>query len=335
MRSLIVLLALATGAVAQESGTVAAKVEVRALVDNVFQAIRNGDPEMGKKYFTRDFEFYSPGGTTIPPGGDATGRRWVPLKRRANFVRHVQMLHADVALVVGIWKDPAAAPPVNAGTFDYTVVLVDGAWRISAIREAYLPALPAMPAAAPGEWQSLFDGKTSQGWVSLTGYREITTGWRIEEGCLVTDPSGERAAIRTEQWFESFELTFEWMVSAKGNSGVKYRIFGLDVFVDGVPKDASGYEYQVADDDGDPGARIDPRQKSGALYAVTPVGKSAAKPVGEWNSSRILLSPDHVEHWLNGIETARYAIDTPFASPIVLQHPNTVVRFRNLKIRPR
>src|SRR5262249_46169040 len=87
----------------------ALREEVRALIDKFVQAIRDGDREMGTKYFTSDFQFYSPGGTTVPPGRDATGRRWLPWKRRAIFIRHIQMLSPDAALVIGIWKDPEAA----------------------------------------------------------------------------------------------------------------------------------------------------------------------------------------------------------------------------------
>jgi hypothetical protein len=42
-----------------------------------------------------------------------------------------------------------------------------------------------------------------------------------------------------------------------------------------------GFEYQIADDEGDPGARSDPKQRSGALSALTPVERSVAKPLGE------------------------------------------------------
>jgi hypothetical protein len=248
------------------------------------------------------------------------------------------MLGPDVASVIAIWKDPAAPAPLSSGMLDYTVLRVDGSWRIAVMREAFLQPVPAAaPAAAPataGEWRSMFDGKTSKGWVSLTGDAQIPSGWRVEGGCLITDPSGKRAGIRTAESFQNFEMTFEWMVSAKGNSGVKYRLYGLDVFVDGEPHDASGFEYQVADDHGDPGAIADPKQRSGGLYGVTPIRESLAKPVGEWNSSRLVVAPDHVEHWLNGTQAVRYDIDVPFASPIVLQHHNTVVRFRNLRVRP-
>src|SRR5438093_13408932 len=105
------------------------------------------------------------------------------------------------------------------------------------------------------------------------------------------------------------------------------------MFTDGVARQAISFEYQIADDDGDPGAKLDPRQRSGALYGITAAPESPAKPLGEWNESRILVTADHVEHWLNGTPTARYPVDVPFTSPISLQHHNSEVRFRNLRIR--
>lgn len=308
--------------------------DVRAVVTGVFKAMQDGDRAAAAKYFAKKFTYYSPGGTTPP-------MRWDAYKGRANFIRHIRLVNPDVALVVGIWKSPNAAPPVDSGMFDYTVLREPEGWRIAVMRDGYFPAMqtvaaPASPKSSTdvaGGWQTLFDGKSTAEWVSLLGHAKLPTGWRVEDGCLVTNPDGERASIRTRYAYRNFEMTFEWAVAAKGNSGVKYRLFGQDVFVDGVPRDAAGYEYQVADDDGDPGARVDNSQKSGALYAVVPVNRAAAKPVGEWNQSRILLTDDHVEHWLNGVETARYAIDVPFASPISLQHHSTVVRFRNLRIR--
>ena len=59
-----------------------------------------------------------------------------------------------------------------------------------------------------------------------------------------------------------------------------------------------------------------------------------AKPGGQWNESRIVVSADGVKHWLNGTLAASYATDIPFASAIVLQHHTTEVRFRNIRIRP-
>ena len=89
----------------------------------------------------------------------------------------------------------------------------------------------------------------------------------------------------------------------------------------------------MADDAGDPGARLDDMQKSGALYGVVPVSKPAAKPAGEWNESRLMVARDHVEHWLNGVKTASYPVDVPFESPVSLQHHRSEVRFRDIRIR--
>ena len=84
----------------------------------------------------------------------------------------------------------------------------------------------------------------------------------------------------------------------------------------------------------DPGARVDAKQRSGALYGVLPVAKSVAKAPGEWNESRIVLTNERAQHWLTGVKTVEQEIDIPFASPISLQHHSSEVRFRKLRVRP-
>ena len=142
-------------------------------------------------------------------------------------------------------------------------------------------------------------------------------------------------SLRTRREYETFEFSFEWMAAKNANSGVKYRLFSVETWEwnNGMNGDATGLEYQLADDDGDPGARRDRRQKSGALYGIVPVSDPAARAAGSWNQSVIRVLKDRVEHWLNGKKVVEYGIDVSFASPIVLQHHNSEVRFRNLKIR--
>ena len=150
--------------------------------------------------------------------------------------------------------------------------------------------------------------------------------WRIVDGAMATVPRSAGAPIislRTQQEFVNFDLKFEWMVNENANSGCIYRLFAL----------GDGMEYQIADDNGDPGARVDPRQRSGALYGVTSVEKSVARPIGQWNEARIRVTSDRIEHWLNDIKTAEYPVDVPLPSPIVLQYHFTEVKFRNLRIR--
>jgi hypothetical protein len=88
-------------------------------------------------------------------------------------------------------------------------------------------------------------------------------------------------------------------------------------------------------------------------YDVMPPKAAAAKPIGQWNQSRLIVRSKHVEHWLNGTLVASYETDSAesatgvaaskfkdvsgyadkIPTPILLQDHNTVAWFRNLKIR--
>src|SRR6185369_3400035 len=181
-----------------------------------------------------------------------------------------------------------------------------GAWRFASVQETLGQPLPALdaarqrPVARDGDWEILFDGKTAEHWLTMTGAGDLGGSWRVDDGCLIAIPNGSGVDLRSDLEYASFELRWQWMAAEGSNSGVKYRLFGSDAITFAAARFAAGWEYQMADDAGDPGARIDDRQKSGALYGVVPVSKPAAKPAGQWNESRLVVEEDHVEHWLNG-----------------------------------
>ena len=54
-------------------------------------------------------------------------------------------------------------------------------------------------------------------------------------------------------------------------------------------------------------------------------GRNVTRAVEEWNASRVVATRERVEHFLNGVKTAEYPVDVPFAN----------TRFRNLRIRKR
>ena len=326
MKWFIVAWVFACSAAAQQDG------QIRVTVERYFDAMRRGDGDLAVTVTT-------PGRRRISPGGTAEFDVQLPLawKHRSNMLRRIEVLSENTAVAIGVWRDFDAKPPFEAGTFHYTLIREKGGWKISYVHEAFLPApktvaSPAPTAAASSDWVPLFDGHTLNGWFGTFIGQELGRSWHVEDGSLVAIAAGPRSSLVTEQQYLFFDLRFEWKAAAKTNSGVKYRVLTFDRILDGS-REALGFEYQVADDEGDNGARVDPRQRSGALYSVTPVERSLAKRLGEWNEGRIVVTNEGVEHYLNGTLTARYKTDIPFASSIVLQHHTTEVRYRNVRIR--
>ena len=199
-------------------------------------------------------------------------------------------------------------------------------------------------------WKLLFDGINPSQWRSANQSDFPSKGWQIKEGCLVSGGGGN---LVSKEEYGDFDFVWDWkMMDSGGNSGVKY-------FVKEDGKDALGVEYQMLDDkahewmkDG----RMLPNDyhTDGAVYELYPPSPDKkAKPVGEWNTSRVLSSGKHVEHWLNGIKVAEYERgskdfnariakskfkDVPNfglheKGLLLLQDHGSVVWFRNMKIK--
>ena len=106
-------------------------------------------------------------------------------------------------------------------------------------RTIALLALVSVPAQLPAEeegWISLFDGKSLDQW-TLDNGKPVTKGWKVEDGTIYRFEKA--GSINTKETYENFIREFEWKISKKGNSGVKYRF-----------KKGLGLEYQVLDDSG-------------------------------------------------------------------------------------
>jgi len=116
-----------------------------------------------------------------------------------------------------------------------------------------------------------------------------------------------------------------------------------------------GCEYQMIDDQGHPDGKVKGGTHSTAsLYdLIAPAPDAKAKPVGEWNESRVLVQGNHVIQWLNGVKSVEFDFgseelkkliatskfkDTPgwgmkTSSPILLQDHGDEVSVRNMKIK--
>lgn len=196
-----------------------------------------------------------------------------------------------------------------------------------------LLAAAAAPATA-ADWQSLFDGRSPAAFLSITGGPVDPGSWAVQDGCLCAlSTTAGRQDLRTRAEFEAFELEFDWRSPVKGNSGVKYLIERIDDWPhpqgQGRHARARGREYQLGDDSIFP----QKQRQAAALYGEIAPSQSAARPLGEWNQSRIVVKPTgEVEHWLNGQRVVSYQSKI-HRSPVSLQNHNTGVCFRNLRIR--
>jgi hypothetical protein len=254
------------------------------------------------------------------------------------LLRHAQMLSDEVAVADGYFRTTRLPAGDLSGNVTATMVKREGVWLVSTVRFAPIQSSLAMtpvkiakdhPAPSPDGWVILFTGKSVDGFLS-PGRSGRSDSWKIKDGLLTNSPSNgmPRQGLLTKDTYTSFELEFDWRIASKGNSGIKYRLFYL------TDSDAAGYEYQLADDAGDPGALRSSRERSGALYGVLPPMKSVVKPAGEFNHSVLVLRGRHCEHWLNGEKVVDYETNSePLESPILLQHHGSDVWFRNIRIR--
>ena len=192
----------------------------------------------------------------------------------------------------------------------------------------------------------LFDGKTLSGFHSYLS--DSVKGWVAEGGAIVC-PGKTGADLVTNNEYENFELTFEWKVEPKGNSGLIYKVLEDKKYKKTYE---SGPEYQMIDDEGYPD-KLKDVQKSGANYDMQPPAKPAAKTPDEWNTGKLVVNKNHVEHWLNGEKVVEYeygsaewkkqlavskfkawAYATPHAKgKLAFQDHDHRVEYRDLKIK--
>lgn len=127
-------------------------------------------------------------------------------------------------------------------------------------------------------FELLFDGRSFDGW-------KHKGNWKIENSVLTRSGRGGSLVYSKKKVPDDFELRFEWKVGKGSNSGIYYR--------------PTQYEYQILDNKVHNDGK-NPRTSAASLYFCMQPSHDATRPVGQWNTGRIICKGSVIQHWLNG-----------------------------------
>ena len=147
---------------------------------------------------------------------------------------------------------------------------------------------------------AIFNGENLDGWTTVSGSKDIKA-WEAVDGTLHRKSGG--GDIVTEKEYENFILDFEWKISPGGNSGIKYKFADFD-------GNWLGCEFQVIDDEKHNDGILRTHH-TGSLYDVIAPRGDVAKPVGQYNKSRIIVNGKRIQHWLNGCLVVDVVVGSP------------------------
>ncbi len=208
-------------------------------------------------------------------------------------------------------------------------------------------------AAADGDGEAEADGwkdliaEGMPGWSNPYEWGEVS----VADG-IVSLKADKKFFLVTEEFYGDFEFEGEIKLpEGQANSGFmfrchveKNRVFGYQAEVDGSDRRWSGGLY-------DEGRRqwiwppksgrtkdeaILAREAEGQAHFAKAEVRGALDRTG-WNRYRIVCRGDHLQIWVNGVQTTDLHDDVDAEGPLGIQHhgeKGQVYQFRNLRVRP-
>jgi hypothetical protein len=206
-------------------------------------------------------------------------------------------------------------------------------------------------------WKLLWDGKSTEGWrgAKLTSFPQ--KGWEVNNGVLkvLKSTGGESTNggdIVTVKKYKNFELKVDFKITEGANSGVKYFV---DTELNKGEGSSIGCEFQILDDKLHPDAKLGVKgnRTLGSLYDLIPAPQNKPFRNGFFNTARIVVLDNKVEHYLNDVKIVEYERNTQMWNALVnyskygvwpnfgnaaeghilLQDHGDEVSFKNIKIK--
>lgn len=148
------------------------------------------------------------------------------------------------------------------------------------------------PATAQ-QYTNLLHSKDLSQWMLENG-GEVRSGWTLESnGSLHL--AGRGGNLLSKEDYGDFDLWFEWKISAKGNSGIKYRVMQYG-------KSWLGPEYQIQDDAAFP--KMSAEHYTASLYDLVdrsqPIFSRRYLDLNEYSVGRVIVQRHRIRHWMNG-----------------------------------
>jgi len=147
--------------------------------------------------------------------------------------------------------------------------------------------------AVAQNYTNLLQDKSLRHWTLPNG-NPVEEGWSFDpDGALHLVGKGDN--ILTQGEYQNFDLWFDFRISEKGNSGIKYRVQKYET-------SWLGPEYQIQDDAAFPNQEA--KHNTASLYDLVdrsnPIFERRYLPINDWNVGRIIVQDNRIRHWMNG-----------------------------------
>jgi len=146
------------------------------------------------------------------------------------------------------------------------------------------------------EWQTIFDGKSLDGWRKSGENAESIA---LENGMIKCN--GDRSHLFYEGEFENFEFEAEVKTLEHSNSGIYIHTKYTE---SGYPE--QGYEVQINNSYRGASKKHPERRKTGSIFSIRNIYYPTAKD-NEWFKIRIKVVENFVEIFVNDIKVNEYA----------------------------